>query len=161
MATQLQSYKKNLWRDFGKQGKTPDFTKFPNLRAHWSEFVKYKMSEEGAAASAEAKRKSEKNVYPHTLGPGGYMKAIQKWERMELELLKRGIRPATFGWSDRSKQWFYAHGGALDPLTGDLIYNQRIRDVAERLVKAIEDATSGSFVPNRENDELTRALQNP
>jgi hypothetical protein len=48
MATQFQCYKKNLYNDYIKKNKTPDFNckHFVKLRLFWDEFVQFKMSEE-------------------------------------------------------------------------------------------------------------------
>ena len=48
-------------------------------------------------------------------------------EKMEQDLLDRGIQPATMNWPERSRIWFYDHGGSLDPLTGDCIYGPKIQ----------------------------------
>lgn len=122
MTTQFQTFKKNMWRDYGKKGKTPSFKKYPKLQHHWSEFVQYKLSETGAKVSARNTSNSHKNIYPHKLRPSGYKKAIPKWLEMEEMLLAKGITPATANWPARSKQWFYAHGGTLDPTNGTAIY---------------------------------------
>jgi hypothetical protein len=36
-----------------------------------------------------------------------------------------------------------------------------MEEVARNLAEAIQEAKEGTFEPHRENDELTRALQNP
>ena len=38
---------------------------------------------------------------------------------------------------------------------------EQIKTPTEKLVKAITDVREGKFQPERENDELTRALENP
>src|SRR5664279_304177 len=73
----------------------------------------------------------------------------------------RGITPGTYGWPDRSKHWWYGHGGTLDPETGATIFREKIVIPSNALVKAMADAQAGLFRPERENDELTRALGNP
>jgi murein endopeptidase len=49
MATQFQSYKKNIYNDYIKKNKTPDFNckHFVKLRPFWDEFVQFKMSATG------------------------------------------------------------------------------------------------------------------
>src|SRR6185437_14200593 len=96
-----------------------------------------------------------------TLGQGGYKLAVPKWEKMEQDLLDRGIRPTTMNWPERSRTWFYGHGGSLDPLTGACIYGQKIQQAAQRLQEAIQAVAEGTFQPDRERDELTYALGNP
>ena len=97
------------------------------LRGHWDVFVQYKSSELGLQKVQKAKDNASKKVYHHTLGQGGYKLAIPKWEKMEQDLLDRGIQPATMNWPERSGTWFYGHGGSLDPLTGACIYGPKIQ----------------------------------
>ena len=65
------------------------------LKDHWDAFVQYKTSELGIEKVQKAKDNASKKVYHHTLGQGGYNLAISKWEKMEQDLLDRGIQPAT------------------------------------------------------------------
>ena len=60
--------------------------------------------------------------------------------------MDRGIRPTTWDWPDRSKLWLFANGVTLNQLDGSLVVPEHIQ---------------GTFHPQRENDELTRALKNP
>jgi hypothetical protein len=79
---------------------------------------------------------------------------------MELDLINKGIQPTTINWPERSRNWYYAHGGTLDPETGECFYGPTIRQVAQRLQDAIQAAAQGTFQPDREKDELSYALQN-
>ena len=51
--------------------------------------------------------------------------------------------------------------GVLDPKTGLVFKKASLKGAEEKLLEAIEDTRTGGFTPNRENDELTRALGNP
>ena len=51
--------------------------------------------------------------------------------------------------------------GSLDPQTGEPIIGGEIETAAQRLIDIVDASTSGAFVPNREKDELTYALQTP
>ena len=84
------------------------------------------------------------------------MLAIMKWEKKEQDLLARGITPVTINQHKCSRPWYYAHGGSLNAENGVGIFGEGIQQVAIRL----QDATQGTFEPNRENDEWTYALQN-
>ena len=79
--------------------------------------MEYKSSELGLQKVQKAKDNTSKKVYHHTLGQGGYKLAIPKWEKMEQDLLDRDIQRATMNCPERSRTWFYGHGGSLDPLT--------------------------------------------
>ena len=89
------------------------------------------------------------------------MLAIMKWEKKEQDLLARGITPVTINQPQHLRNWYYAHGGSLNPETGECIYGQNIQQVAQRLQDAIQAVAQGAFQPDREKDELTYALQNP
>ena len=94
------------------------------------------------------------------MGPGGYKKVIPKVHQMEQALLDRGIRPCSLDWPERPKNWFFGHGGSLDE-NGSLVFPSNLREAALRLVQSLEDSAQGTFQADRENDEFTRALQNP
>ena len=51
--------------------------------------------------------------------------------------------------------------GKLDPLTGKVIEKASLKGADKELLAAIADAKKGLFLPDRENNELTRALKNP
>ena len=75
--------------------------------------------------------------------------------------MDRGIRPATWEWADRSKWWLFANGVTLNPMDGTLVVPGNMEEVARDLVTTIDESKQGTFQPQRENDELTRALKNP
>ena len=76
-------------------------------------------------------------------------------------MIAAGVTPKTLGWPDRCRTWFYAHGGKLDPQTGEIIEQASLKEATDALLEAIQAAKAGAFLPDRENDELTRALKNP
>ena len=75
--------------------------------------------------------------------------------------MDRGIRPTTWDWPDRSKWWLFANGVTLNQLDGSLVVPEHMQEVSRDLVAAIDETQQGTFHPQRENDELTRALKNP
>ena len=75
--------------------------------------------------------------------------------------MDRGIRSTTWDWPDRSKWWLFANGVTLNQLDGTLVVPEHMQEVSRDLVAAIDEAQQGTFQPQRENDELTRALKNP
>jgi len=80
---------------------------------------------------------------------------------MEEDLLAKGIILAVFDWPDRSKNWYYAHGGRLNPNDGTLEFPPTLREKAIEIMKKIEDVKAGRLKVDREIDELTLALGNP
>nr|CAE05048.2 OSJNBa0049H08.9 [Oryza sativa Japonica Group] len=159
MVEQFQSFKGDLDQKYILKGQTPNFDTFPKLRDHWDEFVAYKTGQQGLAMMERNKENAAKKKYHHHLGSGGYSVAMPKWEEIEASLLERGIEPATAKWPDRSKFWYYAHGGTLNPVDGSLVFSDQIREAAHRLTDAVETSSQGTFRPDREKDELSLALR--
>ena len=48
----------------------------------------------------------------------------------------------------------------MDPKTGKVLERASLKGAGLNFIVAIEVARTGVFTPNRENDELTRALKN-
>ena len=91
-AIAFQLYKKRLTRDYIKKGLTPDFTKkeFEKLRDHWDAFLQYKELADAIKKIETKTINARKKKEFHTLGPGGYKKAIPKWDRMEQDIMASG-----------------------------------------------------------------------
>ena len=88
--------------------------------------------------------------------------AMPKWDKSEKEMEDAGVTPETLSWPPRCRTWFYAHGGGeLDQKTGKVPKKACLDGAEDKLLVAIEEARSGVFQPNRENDKLRRALGNP
>nr|AAX96777.1 transposon protein, putative, CACTA, En/Spm sub-class [Oryza sativa Japonica Group]ABA92539.1 transposon protein, putative, CACTA, En/Spm sub-class [Oryza sativa Japonica Group] len=154
------SEKEMLWTTMLETFTLPVGTE-DKLRDHWDEFVAYKTGEQGKAMMERNKENAAKKKYHHHLGSGGYSVAMPKWEQMEASLIERGIEPATANWPQRSKFWYYAHGGTLNPADGSLVFGYQIQEAARRLTDAVEASSQGTFRPDRDRDELTLALQTP
>jgi hypothetical protein len=163
MAQKFNNWKKKLWQKYAKE--SPNFTgHLVKIKDDWAEFVAYKKSAVSVARSTQNKLNAKKKKYHHRLGSGGYKTALPKWEAYENELRERGIRPQTDDWPDRSKFWLFAHGAVLDPDTGLIVargkWKKRITRVVKKLKDAIAPVKAGTYVPDREDDELSLALGN-
>jgi hypothetical protein len=162
METQFQNFKKKLTRDFIKNNRTPNWDEYPKRKDHWKSFVEYKKSEIFAQKSAQAKNSASKKCeYNHHLGRGGYAVAIPKWREMKQDLITKGIISAVFHWPERSKNWYYAHGGRLNPDDGTLEFSPTLREKALELMNKIEDLKASRLKVDREMDDLTMAPGNP
>jgi hypothetical protein len=80
---------------------------------------------------------------------------------MEQDLIAKGIISAVFHWPERSKNWYYAHGGRLNPDDGTLEFPPTLREKALELMNKTEDVKAGRLKVDKEMDELTMALGNP
>jgi hypothetical protein len=84
---------------------------YKKLRDQWPKFVRYKTSEEGEERERRNQENAQKKIYHHKTGSGEYRTIIPKWERMEQDLVAKGVHPFSLEWPECSKNWFYAHGG--------------------------------------------------
>ena len=82
MATQFQSWKKELYSKYVKKGETPDWSvaKGPLAKARpfWDDFVAYKTSEEGMGRIRQNQENAQQKEYHHNMGSGGYATAVCK-----------------------------------------------------------------------------------
>ena len=140
-------------------GKTPEFIgRFEKIKDYWDAFVAQKNYEKAKKMSATYKINAAKKELHHRMGSGGYLKARTLWDKAENDLLDKGVEPETLHWPDRSRTWFFGVGGTLDPETGKCVWtNQQLRIPVTKLQEYSATAQQGTFVPDRENDELTQA----
>ena len=101
------------------KNETPNFNTatgpISKQRPYWNDFIEYKTSAEGEAWVRRNQENARKKVYHHDMGSGGYDTAIPKWQKMEADIIAKGIEPESAKWPPRSKNWFFGHGGRLDP----------------------------------------------
>ena len=155
-----KNFKTMLNKNFVKKNLTPDFDEYPKVKDFWDDFVQYKKSEEAQLMSERNKANSEKNVYPHRLGTGGYRRKIPEWDRREEELVQRDVLPETNYMSQRSRNYVLARGAAISD-DGSLTFrNELAQEVTQKITDAHAQCSQGTFQARRENDELTLALGN-
>jgi hypothetical protein len=124
--------------------------------------VEYKKSEHAKNRSAINKKNAAKKEYHHVTGSCGYKAAMPKWEKVENDLIAKGIDPEPLLWAEWARTWFYGHGGSLNPETGKCIFTkEQLATPLKALKEAMQAVQDRKFHPDRENDELTRALGNP
>jgi hypothetical protein len=79
-------------------------------------------------------------------------------------MIAKGITPEPIcdEWELRARNWFLAHGGSYDELTGDLICSDGLRIPRENWKKIVKEIKEGKrqFTPDREKDLLTLVLEN-
>ncbi|KAG2629994.1 hypothetical protein PVAP13_3KG472402 [Panicum virgatum] len=120
----------------------PDWKDFPNQRPFWEQFVLYK----------------RKNDKPYKTGSRGYIRKIPEWEEQAERLVHSGVTLQTDGWDPWAVRYLLARGAYYNP-DGSLGFHDRdAEDLGRKIHEAHEAASTGAFVPDRENDELTRAL---
>ena len=142
--------------------KTPEFKgEYTKLKDDWDRFVQFKESEEAKKRSRVNNKNAEKKRWHHHLGPGGYKSKLPKWNESERNMKAVGVTPQIETWPERCRTWFYAHGGKLDPKTGAVLELASLKEATDELLKAIAEARAGVYEPEREKDELSRALKNP
>ena len=95
IALAFATFKKKLYINYIKKDKEPNWDDLPQVKPYWEEFKQYKLSEEAQGKSEQAKTNAAKK-YNHHLRVGGYKKAVKKWQKMEQDLMDRGIRPTTW-----------------------------------------------------------------
>ena len=137
-------------------------SKYEKIRDHWPAFVAHKTSEKSKKMLATNKINVVKKKHHHRTGSGGYLKARPLWDKAENDLIAKGVEPETLNWTDRCRTWFFGVGRTLDPVSRKCVWTEeQLRIPVTRLKEYIEKAQQGTFVPDKENDELTMALGNP
>ena len=64
--------------------------------------------------------------------------------------MDRGIRPATWDWTDRSKWSLFANSVTLNQSDGTLVMPEQMQEVDRDLVTTVDEAKQGTFQPQRE-----------
>jgi hypothetical protein len=161
MCESWNNWKNKLNSVYVMQDRTPDLKdKDLRLAPFWDEFVQYKKSEAALSLSQKNKANSEKNVVPHSLGPGGYLKKLPKWEKREQELIEQNVVPETSYLERRASHFLLARGTSIEDNGRMAFRNERVQELAQKIVEVHVQSSQGSFHPSRENDELTQALGN-
>ena len=157
----FRKFKSELNKYYVQKGLTTDFEhEFQNQRAFWDDFVAFKRSESATKASEANKAIRQKNVHPHLLGTGGYIKKNPMWDQREQSLIASCVAPETADWQPRSKHWLFGRGATLSDDGHVQCRNPQEQEVAQKIAEAHDLSSQGSFNPDKEKDELTLALGN-
>ena len=165
MATQFNKFKNKLYQEYVANGeKEPEEWTGPLLkqRQHWPQFLAMKKSTVFKKRSETNKKNASKKKIHHTMGTGGYRSCAPKWQAIEDEMRSQGVVPETDEWETRWRNYVLGHGAGYNMETGELIQKkEQIEKPLKALKTTIKEAQEGRFKADRENDELTKALENP
>ena len=162
MASQFNKFKNNLYRDYLKNGE-PKVWNGPMVkqREYWPEFLQMKKSALFLKRSQINTVNAGKKKKHHGMGTGGYRSKTPGWIELEEKMMAAGIMPETAEWDRRHVNYILGHGAEYDLKTGQLIAKKpQIVEPLAALREAIKDRKEGRFKPDREKDELTKALGN-
>jgi hypothetical protein len=122
MADLFRRWKNELKSTFVDKGKNPEFTgRFEKIRDHWPAFVAYKTSDKSKKMLEINKINAAKKLYRHTMGSSGYNKARPLWDKVEQDLLAKGVQPVTLHWPDRARTWFFGVGELWTQNQGSIV----------------------------------------
>src|SRR6266511_1483432 len=92
------------------------------------------------------------------MGSSGYAVSIPKWEKELEDTIIAGKQIPYVNLDDRSKNWMLGRRSTSSSCA-ELSFNKpETVEVVNKLAEIQAQATQGSFVPDRENDVLTKAL---
>ncbi len=108
--------------------------------------------------SKKRSKLAKKNMHPHTMGSSWYAASIPKWEKELEDAIIAGKHIPYANLDDRSKNWMLGRRSTSSSCA-ELSFNKpKTVEVVNKLAEIHAQATQGSFVPDRENDVLTKAL---
>ena len=162
MATQFNKFKNNLYKDYLADGEPNEWIgPMMRQREYWPQFLEMKQSAIFKKRSETNKKNAAKKKKHHTMGTCGYKSFTPQWVAMEDEMRKQGIIPETEEWERRWANYALGHGATYNMQTGNLIAKKdQIVEPLKALRTAIKETKEGLFKPDREKDELTKALGN-
>src|SRR5438105_1249775 len=153
-----RNFKHRLLTDFMKTNKLPlGLYPFVN-KSEWEEFCRLKSSEEFQSESLKGRELAKKNRHPHLLGTSGYVRAKKKWAKEYEEAEKYGHEPIFSDFTEeRGRNWCRARVKVTP--TGECVWlTPEEEEVYKKMVGLKEQASQGSFVPQRERDILSEAI---
>src|SRR6266540_2650702 len=153
-----RNFKHRLLMDFMKTNKLP-LGLYPFVsESEWEEFCRLKSSEEFQSESLKGRELAKKNRHPHLLGTSGYVGAKKKWAKKDEEAEKYDHEPIFSDFTEeRGRNWCRARVKVTP--SGECVWlSPEEEEVYKKMVGLKEQASQGSFVPQRERNILSEAI---
>jgi hypothetical protein len=93
MGNSFKYFRYYLNKNYVKNGIKPEWHKYPHQQEYWSDFMSWKVLDEGKELSEANMINSHKNRMPHCTGSRGYARKIQDWEWEEEQLTRAVLWP--------------------------------------------------------------------
>lgn len=103
-----RNWKSDLNTYFVQKNKAPFKTFGKITQSEWDEFVIQKTSLDALALRQTYSELAKKNIYPHHLGPRGYIQKIPQWRKDEEERRAKGLPDPLDGSIKRARNQVYA-----------------------------------------------------
>src|SRR5437016_13341718 len=99
-------------------------------------------------------------MHPHTMGSSGYAGKIPIWQKKIEDAINTGKEIPYANLDERSKNSMLGRRSTSSSCA-ELSFNKpETQEVVKKIAEIQAQVTHGSFVPDRENDILTKALGN-
>src|SRR5438128_1995922 len=157
----FKDWKGNLNIDYvQKKGRSP-FEKYGMITPDdWAAFVEKKSSEAAKLLTKQRSELAKKNVHPYTMGSSGYAGKIPIWQKEIEDAMNAGKEIPFANLNERSKNWMLARKSTSSSCA-ELSFNKpETQEVVKKIAEIQAHVTQGSFVPDMENDILTKAMGN-
>src|SRR5438128_12201425 len=94
------------------------------------------------------------------MGSSGYAKKIPVWQKEIEDAINAGKEVPYANLDERSKNWILAKRSTSSSCAVLSFNKPETQEVVKKIVEIQAQVTQGSFVPDRKNDILTKALRN-
>ncbi|RLN28936.1 hypothetical protein C2845_PM05G13560 [Panicum miliaceum] len=162
IASLQRRFKAHFRAYFVRQDELP-FEKHPFLKPEDREwFVETTNSRFFEQVSQEMKDKRAKHNKPHKTGRKGYYGKRKEWQEEDEKLAAEGKENPWEQYPGRSRPYLRARSGKTTSGSGEITFSSPlVAEVADKMKRIAAQASYGSFTRVRENDVLTKALENP
>src|SRR5437868_9752317 len=99
-------------------------------------------------------------MHPHTMGSSRYARKIPIWRKEIEDAINASKEIPYANLDERTKNWMLSRRSTSSSCA-ELSFNKpKMTEVVKKFAEIQAQVTQGSFVPDRENDILTKALGN-